>query len=444
MRIGIVGAGFTGLAAAYRLAQSGDSVVVFERDNAPGGLAIGYKEKEWKWALEKHYHHWFTNDDSVLGLAKEIGYEVLIRRPKTSVYVDGANYQFDSPSALLKFPKLSLFDRVRMGFVLGLLKYNPYWQPLEKIHATQVLPKVMGVKGYKTVWEPQLKNKFGPFTDEMSLAWFWARIKKRTSSLGYPKGGFLEFAGAIVKKIEELGGEVLFNTEVKDIKSKDEILIEYSYSSSTSTPLGVNSSREVSNGTMKQLNNFDKVIVTLPSFFFIKIAPQLPSDYKRKLSVLKGLGAINILLRLKEEFFLDNTYWLSVCDLSSPVMAIVEHTHFMDKKNYNNEHIVYLGNYLPAIHEYFKLSKQEVLRIYDPFLQKLHPRYQKSLIDYEIFKASFAQPIIPVNYSSIMPPFETPLKNVYLANIQQVYPWDRGTNYAVELGEKVAELIANC
>lgn len=122
-------------------------------------------------------------------------------------------------------------------------------------------------------------------------------------------------------------------------------------------------------------------------------------------------------------------------------MAVVEHTNFMDKKYYNNEHIVYLGNYLPHDHPYMKMTKHELLKTYTPYLKKINPNFELCILNFELFKVPFAQPIIPLNYSKIIPPFETPLKNVYLANIQQVYPWDRGTNYAVELGEKVAKLI---
>lgn len=156
---------------------------------------------------------------------------------------------------------------------------------------------------------------------------------------------------------------------------------------------------------------------------------------------LKGLGAINLILRLKQPFLQDGTYWLNICDKKSPIMAIVEHTNFMDKKHYNNEHIVYLGNYLPQDHPYMHLTADELLKIYDPYLRKINPNYKFSIINYKLFTVPFAQPIIPVDYSKIMPPFETPLKNVYLANIQQVYPWDRGTNYAVELGMRVSKII---
>ena len=422
MRIGIIGAGFTGLSAAYFLSKVGHKVSVFEKDSGPGGLALGYKEKGWKWSLEKHYHHWFTNDSSVLNLAKEINYKVIIKRSKTSVYVGGQIYQLDSPISVLKFPLLSFLERVRMGIVVAFLKYNPFWRPLEKINTKSFLEKTMGEKIYGLIWEPQLTNKFGGMEDNISLAWFWARIRKRTPSLAYPEGGFLNFAEALVSKIRDLGGEVSFETEVLRLgKKSSKVLIK----------------------TDEGEKIFDKVIVTLPSFFFIKIAPSLPKHYKESLMKLKGLGAVNLVLRLKDKFLKDGTYWLSVCDKASPIMAIVDHSNFMETRNYNNESIVYLGNYLPVGHKYFVMDKESILKIYDPFLKKINRTYKDNLLCYEVFKAPFAQPIIPVNYSRIIPSFETPIKNVYLANIQQVYPWDRGTNYAVELGEKIAKLIAN-
>jgi protoporphyrinogen oxidase len=439
MTIAIIGAGFTGLSAAYTLLKQNHYVTIFEKDSTPGGLAIGFKEKQWEWSLEKHYHHWFTNDAFVLNLAKEISHPVIIKRPKTSTYIDGSIYQLDSLFSLLSFPKLSIFDRLRMATALGMIKYNPFWQPLENIKATAFLSKTMGEKAYQTIWEPLFVNKFGKYANDISLAWFWARIVKRTPSLAYPKGGFLEFANALVKKIEEKGGKVLFNTEIAELKSNDKVSLKYSYSSSKSRLVG--RSREVSNETMKQLNNFDRVVVTLPSFLFLKIAPQLPSEYKNRLLQLKGLGATNLILRLSKPFLSDGTYWLNICDKKSPIMAVVEHTNFMDKKYYNNEHIVYLGNYLPHDHPYMKMTKHELLKTYTPYLKKINPNFELCILNFELFKVPFAQPIIPLNYSKIIPPFETPLKNVYLANIQQVYPWDRGTNYAVELGEKVAKLI---
>ena len=431
MKIAIIGAGFTGLSAAYQLAKKGHTVTIFEKDTHPGGLAIGYQEKGWEWTMEKHYHHWFTNandavnhDQTVLNLAKEIGHEVLIRKPKTSVYVDGEIFQFDSPAKVLQFPKLSMLERIRMAAVVGVIRYDPFWKPLEKVNASTFLPKMMGEKAYKMIWEPQFKNKFGNYADDVSLAWFWARLASRTQALAYPQGGFLRFAEHLVEEIEKLDGTFLFNTEVLEVTDTNSVQVKYN---------------PVSGKT--QTKTFDKVIFTLPSFLFLKTLPQLPESYKKQFKQLKSLGATNLILRLKKPFFTDGTYWLSVCDPRSPVMAIVEHTNYMDKEHYNNEHLLYLGNYLTPDDPKFQMDADQQLNLFDPFLKKINPEYRKNLSAYHLFKAPFAQPVIPTNYSKLIPEMTTPLKNVFLANIDQVYPWDRGTSNAVAMGEKVANLI---
>src|SRR3989344_7451985 len=120
MKIAIIGAGFTGLAAGLKLIKTGHQVTIFEKDSSPGGLALGFKDPKWKWSLEKHYHHWFTNDNKILSLAKKIKYPVVIKRPKTSVYVNGKIYKLDSISDVLQFPELNLMQRLRIGLGIGL------------------------------------------------------------------------------------------------------------------------------------------------------------------------------------------------------------------------------------------------------------------------------------------------------------------------------------
>lgn len=424
MKIGIIGAGFTGLAASYKLLQHGHAVTIFERDPLPGGLAIGYQENGWDWTLEKHYHHWFTNDKAVLDLAKDLDFPVVIKRPQTSSYVDREILQLDSPMTLLQFAKLSIAERLRMAATLAALRFNPFWKPLEKVKAGEVLPQAMGQKPYEMLWEPLLSNKFGSYAKDISLAWFWARIKKRTTALAYPEGGFLRFAEKLTDAVKKRKGTVHFNTDVLQITAEDSsVRIEYQQ-----------------NGK-KRSETFDRVLVTLPGFLFAKLAPDLPENYQKKLTALKGIGAVNLVVRLKKPFFSDKTYWLSICEKNAPVLAIVEHTNFMDKKHYNNEHLLYLGNYVPMDHKYVAMPVEKIFKDMLPYLKKINPDIEKNVIGLQKFVAPFAQPIIPTNYSKMIPPFQTPLPHVYLANMQQVYPWDRGTNYAVELGEKVADLI---
>lgn len=423
-KVAIVGAGFTGLSAALKLAEKGHQATVFEKEMLPGGLAGGYAKKNWDWTLEQHYHHWFYNDNKVLDLAKEIKFSVIVKRPKTSVYIKDRSYQLDSPFHILTFPLLSIVERIRMSAVLGFLKFNPFYKPLEKIKASSFLEKTMGEKAYQMIWEPQLTNKFGPFKDEISLAWFWARIYKRTSRLVYPESGFLRFAQKLQEEIEKKDGKFIFDSEVLSLKEeKGGISIVYAKNNN------------------KKIEKFDFAIVTLPLFVFAKIGKNLPKNYMKKIGKNKGLGAVNMILRLKKPFFQDNTYWLSICDKKSPITAIVEHTNFMNRKDYDGEYLVYLGNYVSTHDLRYKMSDEKLLDYYDKFLSKINKNYRENLLGFDVFRTPFAQPIVDVNYSQNIPDFKTPLKNVYLANMEQVYPWDRGTNYAVEIGEKVADVI---
>src|SRR3989304_1241773 len=119
MKVGIIGAGFSGLAAAYKLARKGAEVTVFEMDDKPGGLAVGFEKPGWKWSLEKHYHHWFYSDMAARNLAGEIGQEVVIEPTKTSTFLDGGISQLDSPLSLLRFGRVSFLERLRTGIVLA-------------------------------------------------------------------------------------------------------------------------------------------------------------------------------------------------------------------------------------------------------------------------------------------------------------------------------------
>jgi len=424
MKIGIVGAGLTGLSAAYKLSKSGHDVTIFEAEEKPGGLAVGFYKKDWRWPLEKYYHHFFTNDKFILQLAKEINHKIIIKKPKTSTLINNNISQLNSPIALMKFPFLTFTEKLRMGISLALLRYNPIWQLFDKFKAIEILPKIMGKKGFGLIWKPLFEAKFRNYTDDVSLAWFWARIRKRTSSLAYPEGGFLLFTENLCQKIRDNGGKIYFNSRVIKINSTKKVALK------TLNEDGKTSAFE-----------FDKIIVTLPSFIFLKIAHGLPLTYIKKLESLKSLGSTSLLLRLKKTFLEDGTYWLNVCDEKSPLMAVVEHTNFMDKSNYNDEHLVYIGHYLPKTHPYFSIKGDELLEKFDPYLKKINKNYRKDLIGMEFFKTPFAQPIMSIGYGKKIPPFKTPLKNVYLANIEQVFPWDRGTNYAIGLGQKIAKIV---
>lgn len=417
MKIAIIGAGFTGLSAAISLSEMGHDVEIFEQLSNPGGLATGFKDSKWNWSLEHHYHHLFTSDLHILNLAKKVGHKIHFYFPKTATYYGGSISQLDSPISLLKFNKISLISRIRTGVGLAFLKFNPFWHPFELITAEKFIKIIMGQESWEVIWEPLFKGKFGKYSDQINLAWFWSRIYKRSVSLGYPEGGFLELAKSIDKYAQKLNVKIHYNTTVEKISDLD--------------------SGKLRIELKDQKSIFDKVICTLP----VNVLSKLNEKSINQTSSYKYLGAVNLVVALKEGFFKDNTYWLNVNDRSMPFLALVEHTNFIDSSKYNNDTLIYIGNYLEPDHPYFKLSEKELLDIFMPHLIKINPQMShKSVRKSWIFKSYFAQPIIKTNYSKLVPKIKTNTPNLYLANMQQVYPWDRGTNYAVELGIKVANI----
>lgn len=421
MRIAIVGAGFTGLSAALRLGQLGHNVEVFDRENMPGGLAVGFRDELWEWPLERHYHHIFTSDTAIQQLAKEVGCKCFFTRPKTSVLYREKVYQFDSPVNLLTFPGLSLFSKFRTGLEMAYLKLINGWSMLEGKTAAGWL-EGWDNESYKVLWKPLLAGKFGKYASEVNAAWFWARIKKRSASLGYFEGGFTGLAVMVEEKCKREGVRFNYNSEIETIDSSSSFRLRL----------------KGENG----FHIFDRVIVTGPSWLLGKLVPKLPETYRNKLNSYKGIGAVNLVLALKEQFLTDGTYWLNINEADYPFLSLVEHTNMIDNRHYGRDRILYVGNYLSADHQFFRLNEQELITKFEPFLRRVNPKFDKSWVRKAwVFKAPFAQPVVGVDYSKQILPFETPFRGLYWVGMQQVYPWDRGTNYAVQMGWDVAEKI---
>jgi len=423
MRICIIGAGFVGLTAAFKLSQENHQITVFEKEERAGGLAAGFKEKNWEWALERHYHHLFPSDQSIINLAKQVNQPIIFKKAKTSVFVKNKSYRFDSAVSLISFPHLSLYEKTRLSIALAYLKFSPFWRPLEKITAYDFSKKTMGQKAFNLLWKPLFDAKFRKYSNQISASWFWARIQKRSAILGYPQGGFEDFIKKITEKCRDYDVKFIFNTPVLKIKKEKNFF------------------QVISNS--QKVYKFDKVICTLPNQIFSKLVDNLPFLYQKKLTSFSGIGAINLVLASQKQLLSDGTYWLNINEKNFPFLSIVEHTNLIDKKHYGDDRIIYIGNYLEPNHPYFSKSAESLLQEFVPFLKKINHSFSTKWIrGIWLFKAPFAQPIIPINYSKKILPFKTPINGLFLANIQQIYPWDRGTNYAVELGERVAYAVS--
>jgi len=396
MKIAIVGGGFTGLTAAYELSKRGHRVSLFERDDHLGGLAYGFRQKNWQWHLEAAYHHLFTNDDAIIHLCRELNVPLIIKRPITANLYKGKTYQFDSPKHLMQFPYLAFTDKLRTGLLAAFCKVYPFWQTLEGITAKQFAIGIGGSASWRTIWEPLMSAKFGKYADTIAASWLWARIHKRTPSLAYIEGGFQTLVNALADAIKKRGGKISLNSEFKNLNSE-----------------------------------FDRTLLTIPTPVAARLVPQLST------TAIPHLHA-QVLILETEKPILKDIYWLSITDRSYPFLAVVQHTNFMDKKHYGGHHLTYIGNYLPSDHPYLKMTKEQLLKKFLPYIKRISQNSELRTLNSYLFVGPFAQPVHQLHYSQKAPKFNTPIPNVYLANMDSIYPWDRGTNYAVELGQRAA------
>jgi protoporphyrinogen oxidase len=104
---------------------------------------------------------------------------------------------------------------------------------------------------------------------------------------------------------------------------------------------------------------------------------------------------------------------------------------------------VYCGDYLPADHRYFTMSEDALRVEFEPSLKRFNPAFDPSWVQEAwVFREAYAQPVPFVDHSRHIPPTRTPLPGLFFASMSQVYPWDRGTNYAIRLGRSVAQELS--
>jgi len=423
MKTAIIGAGYSGMAAAYDLKKAGHNVTIFESADYVGGLASGFKEPGWDWSVEKFYHHWFQSDSEMLGLIRELGLEDKVRfpRPLTVMLYRNKWYPFDSILKALLFPGLGFgLNKIRFGFVGLFLRLTNNWRALEKVTADEWMLKYAGRQVYEQMWKPLLVGKFGPFYKDVNMAWMWARIHARTTRLGTFEGGFQKFADLFAEKLRGMGVEFRLGVKIESIKQDQ---------ASGSLTVGDES--------------FDKVLVTTSPNLMARLCPDLPENYLKGLLELKSMGAVVMTLALTQPLSKDGYYWFNVPkEEGYPFLALVEHTNFVPRENFGGDHIVYAGDYLEMGHEYFSMSDDELLERFIPAFQKFNPEFSRDWVKkIWVHKTNYAQPVPLVNHSKNIPEIQTPIQGLYFASMSQVYPWDRGTNFAVEIGRKAARLM---
>jgi protoporphyrinogen oxidase len=429
--IGIVGGGYAGITSALRLAQRGHRVTLWERASQFGGQAIAFPVPGNH--LEHFYHHLFQSDKEIAALIHELGIgEKLLWLPSNVGYfADGKIFPLNGALDLLKLGIIPIHDRIRLGLVTAYLQRVKKWEKFEKVTAEQWLRRALGDRAYRRTLGAQLDAKFGKYQHDVAMVWFWGKIWLRTTSrkspldqekLGYIKGSFNVVTDAIVAGARAAGADLQSAAALANLAPLDDGRWEVRFEDRPGTEV-------------------DAVIVTTPSPIMLRLAPMLPEEYKRKLTGLTYEAAAVALLQLDRK--LSDIYWLNIADPDMPFTGVIEHTNFMPPEDYDGKHYVYLSKYMEPDHPYFSMPEDELIRTYLPFLKRINPAFDESWIKkWWVFRERAAQPIVTLNYREKLPDHRTPLQNLYLANTSQIYPEDRGTNYSVRLGNRIAELVS--
>ena len=358
MRVGIIGGGAAGLAAAYELVKQGHYAEVFERAPFLGGQASTFEVGGGQ--LEKGYHHLFVSDVDMVALIHELGLgdKLAWLESKVGLFHGGKVWDFSTPMDLLRFRPLSLLQRIRVGWWTFVLQKTRNWQKFEGITARDWISQHMGRRVYEVIWEPLLRGKFGEYYDQVSMTWLWGKIYLRVASrgkglqkerLGYPMGSFGEVFDVLGDSIRRQGGDIHISAGVDRVVVGDD---------------GATGLEVTLSGQEPETREYDAVIATTPSYIFTRLVPTLPDDYREKLVNVQYLSAVLVILVLDRP--LSDKYWINIADANMPFVGIIEHTNMIDKSLYGGNHIVYLSNYPSRESELYQKSGEELVEEFNP------------------------------------------------------------------------------
>ena len=426
-KILVIGGGFTGLTAAWRLsADKNFSVMLVESSAQLGGLAAGFPLGGT--SLEKTYHHLFLTDTSILDLVKELGLseKLLWCESSVGIFRDGKIHSFKTPLDLLKFSPCSFIGRLRTGFAALYLKHQKNWRGFARQTAHEWMTRACGRSAMAAIWTPLLKGKFDRHFQNVSMAWFWARIHIRANSrsggggekLGYFRGGFNVVTTALENEIRQRGVKIQTGATVEKISGERTAVV---------------------NG---ETVPFDACVFTGPSPAFAKLLPAQDSlnDYAAKLRSIEYLGAACLIFTSDQN--LGEFYWVNVNEPDAPFLVFLNHTRLVDKSLYGGKNVYYIGAYLPPDGKTFSLPDDELAKRWFGYLPRMFPEFDPARAsEKHVFRFRAAQHIVDTRYEEKIPAYQTPLPGVYLANFSQIFPEDRGTNFAVREGLKIAEMI---
>ncbi|APH58115.1 FAD dependent oxidoreductase [Granulibacter bethesdensis] len=421
-RVAVVGAGAMGLAAAYHAVKAGHDVTVYEADAVPGGMAAHFDFGGL--SLERYYHFVCKSDQPTFDLMQELGIGDKMRWMQTSMgyFFEGKLSEWGTPVALLKFPGLTLIEKFRYGLMMFFATKRKAAGSLENISARKWIETWCGQSVYQKLWRSLFDLKFYQYADPVSAAWIWTRIKRVGTSrrsimqeeLGYIEGGSETLIARLVQAIEAGGGKIRLRTPVEKVLT--------------------NQGRVSGVVVAGEEIACDAAILTVPTPLIPEMVPDLP-DRQRYADIL-NIGVACLIFKLRKQ--VTPHFWVNVVD---PAMGIPGFVEFSNLRP-TGDTIVYVPYYMPVDQPNWARSDDDLLDEAFSYLKRVNPALTDSdRIDARVGRLRHAQPVCPPGFASQIPPVQTQVKGLQIADTCFYYPEDRGISESVRYGRLMAQSV---
>jgi protoporphyrinogen oxidase len=421
-KIAVLGAGPMGLAVAYQLARDGHTPVVFEAADRIGGMTAAFDFGGL--TIERYYHFHCISDSAFLQVLEELGLSSKMHwvATKMGYWYQNKLQPWGNPTALLTFQGLGLVAKFRYGLHAFLSTKRSNWQDLDAVEATGWIKKWVGAEAYEVLWRRLFDYKFFHYSEQLSAAWIWSRIRRIGRSrynlfkekLGYLDGGSETLLQALRKDIESRGGEFRLSTPVQRVLT----------SQGKVTGVQVQGQEEL----------FDTVISTVPMPYVAPMIPDLPPATAKQYQSLKNIAVVCVIAKLKKR--LTENFWLNTNDPDMDIPGLVEYTNLRPM----NDHIVYVPFYMPGERPEFQEPDQAYADKVRRYLRKINPALSdQDFIDIRVSRYRYAQPICEPEHLKQLPPVKSSIDGLWIADTSFYYPEDRGISESIGFGRQMAK-----
>ena len=426
-RIAVLGAGPMGLAVAYELVRHGHRPVVFEADDRVGGMTATFDFGGLE--IERYYHFHCTSDHAFLQVLEELGIADRMRWTETKMgyYYQGRMHPWGNPMALLRFPGLGWVAKFRYGLHAFLCTKRNDWKPLDTLDAATWIKRWVGAQAWEVMWKRLFDYKFYDYSNNLSAAWIWSRIRRIGRSrysifrekLGALEGGSATLLTALAAYVTNHGGEIRLRTPI------ERVVMDSHQVRGVQTSAGFEA--------------FDKVISTVPLPYVPKIMPDLPSALLDAYRSVHNIAVVCVIVKLAKP--LSENFWVNTNDPAMDIPGLVEYTNLRAL----GQHIVYVPFYMPGEHPKYAEPNEAYLDKVRRYLKQINPALQDS--DFLNMRASryrHAQPICEPGFLERLPPMRLPVQGLCVADTSYYYPEDRGISESIGFGRRMAlDALAN-